>query len=184
MACICSSASRRIISPSSACHCCRRLISCDRKEASSVEFRFAHRQRPDLRSFPRKRESRGRELGQRAGSPLPRLGMHTSRIALVVSCEGACHTVPSPHVGEGQGEGWRQSTRCEADPVQVRDIESAVIESRIGDTVRCLLYPSPCPSPTWGQGNRIWKKWARGTIRQTECLERTQGPFSFRFWSV
>src|SRR6266446_8560280 len=76
--------------------------------------------------------------------------MHTSRIAQVLSCEGACHTVPSPHVGEGQGEGWRQGTRCEANPVQVRDIESAVIESRIGDTGRCLLYPPPCPSPTWG----------------------------------
>jgi hypothetical protein len=23
------------------------------------------------------------------------------------SCEGACRTVPSPHVGEGQGGGWR-----------------------------------------------------------------------------
>src|SRR5258705_5600241 len=31
-----------------------------------------HRHRTNLRSFPRKRESRGRELGQRTGSPLPR----------------------------------------------------------------------------------------------------------------
>src|SRR5919198_6211506 len=26
-----------------------------------------------------------------------------------VSCEGACPTVPSPLVGEGQGEGWRRT---------------------------------------------------------------------------
>src|SRR5882672_4442868 len=31
-----------------------------------------HRHRTNLRSFPRKRESRGRKLGQRTGSPLPR----------------------------------------------------------------------------------------------------------------
>src|SRR5882757_10019157 len=31
-----------------------------------------HRHRTNLRSFPRKRESRGRELGQRTGSPRPR----------------------------------------------------------------------------------------------------------------
>src|SRR5258705_4261294 len=29
------------------------------------------------------------------------------RQAHCVSCEGALHTVPSPLVGEGQGEGWR-----------------------------------------------------------------------------
>src|SRR5882762_4779060 len=39
--------------------------------------------------------------------------------------------------------------------LQVRDIESAVIESRIGDTGRCLLYPPPCPSPTLGGGNAV-----------------------------
>src|SRR5262245_9528826 len=30
-----------------------------------------------------------------------------------VSCEGARHTVPSPLVGEGQGEGWLPSTERE-----------------------------------------------------------------------
>src|SRR6266478_1941848 len=97
--------------------------------------------------------------------------MNTCRIAKVVSCEGACHTVPSPHVGEGQGEGWRQSTRCEADPVQVRDIESAVIESRIGDTGRCLLYPPPCPSPTWGEGT-LWHRSAQWQASIRVCARR------------
>jgi hypothetical protein len=31
-----------------------------------------------------------------------------------VSCEGAGPTVPSPLVGEGQGEGWRRSAEREA----------------------------------------------------------------------
>jgi hypothetical protein len=30
-----------------------------------------------------------------------------------VSCEGACLTVPSPLVGEGQGEGWRRDPSVE-----------------------------------------------------------------------
>ena len=33
-----------------------------------------------------------------------------------VSCDDACHTVPSPLVGEGQGGGWRQNTEREASP--------------------------------------------------------------------
>src|SRR5215470_7414024 len=38
-----------------------------------------------------------------------------SRMCGTMSCEGASLTVPSPLAGEGQGEGWRQSTTREAE---------------------------------------------------------------------
>src|SRR3981081_1223545 len=47
-------------------------------------------------------------------SPLARARIHISPIPQVLSCEGARHTVPSPLVGEGQGEGWRQIAEPEA----------------------------------------------------------------------
>src|SRR6266436_2069485 len=61
-----------------------------------------------------------------------------------VRCEGACPTVPSPLVGEGQGEGWRRNSEREA-----------CLVHRLTNNMKqrsCLFYPSPCPSPARGEG--------------------------------
>src|SRR5262245_26940001 len=61
-----------------------------------------------------------------------------------VSCECSCPTVPSPLAGEGQGEGWRRNTEHEAR-----------LTHRLANNMKqrpCVFYPSPCPSPTRGEG--------------------------------
>src|SRR5882762_4150168 len=70
----------------------------------------------------------------------------------MLACQWAerCHSVPSPHVGEGQGEGYNKQR-----PVSpIRDSITALSISRTctgfaSHRVLCR-HPSPCPSPTWG----------------------------------
>src|SRR5262245_15799140 len=88
--------------------------------------------------------------------------MTTSQTSLIVSCEGTCPTVPSPHspsqtgvnalmVGKGQGEGWRQIAApkvCEppkrfglADPIWDRK------------QLPCCVVPLSLSRPHKGGGN-------------------------------
>src|SRR5689334_13646646 len=86
--------------------------------------------------------------------------MHTSLEvgpqALRVRCEGACHTVPSPLAGEGQGGGWPRSTELKARP----RLETARFAGSLDrKPVAALLYPPPCPSPARGEGT-LWRRSA------------------------
>src|SRR6266478_1941849 len=75
----------------------------------------------------------------------------------MLACHWAerCHSVPSPHVGEGQGGGYNKQR-----PVSpIRDSITALSISRTctGSASHRVLcrHPSPCPSPTWGEGT-VW----------------------------
>jgi hypothetical protein len=86
--------------------------------------------------------------------------MQTSTRMLVRGWAEQCHSVPSPHVGEGQGEGWRRAPR--ANLLQRADSEnqeswSGVCQASDWKQPQCLLYPPPCPSPTWGEGT-LWHR--------------------------
>src|SRR5258705_11668898 len=61
------------------------------------------------------------------------------------------NSVPSPHVGEGQGGGTTGTASvCYADPTNIR--------SRFLSSSRLVFHrhPPPCPSPTWGEGT-VWR---------------------------
>jgi hypothetical protein len=68
------------------------------------------------------------------------------------SCKGACPTVPSPLVGEGQGEGRRRRIERKACLVHRRKNDCI---SRIADMKqrRCVLFFTPLPVPP-PQGGR------------------------------
>jgi hypothetical protein len=94
----------------------------------------------------------------------------SGRRAYRVRCEGARHMVPSPLVGEGQGEGWPQSTEDEAPPdwrtvngcragligSWIRTKSSAAIPLSLslphkgGGNVVALLCPFPRNAPAYG----------------------------------
>src|SRR5689334_23657612 len=84
--------------------------------------------------------------------------MHTSLEAGAyrVRREDARHMVPSPRVGEGQGEGWPQSTEDEAPPnwKTANGRWAGLIRSWIRPKTSAAV-PSPCPSPTRGEGT-LW----------------------------
>jgi hypothetical protein len=94
----------------------------------------------------------------------------SGRRAYGARCEGARHMVPSPLVGEGQGEGWPQSTEDEAPPdwrtvngcragligSWIRTKSSAAIPLSLslphkgGGNVVALLCPFPRNAPAYG----------------------------------
>src|SRR5215813_8940571 len=85
--------------------------------------------------------------------------MHTSLEIPQTHCmsgEGARPTVPSPLVGEGQGEGWAMKHRARGlSRAKSRERRlAAFVRSRLR-TDAALLYPSPCPSPNKGGGNAV-----------------------------
>ncbi len=85
--------------------------------------------------------------------------MHTSLEvyprAHCVSCEGACPTVPSPLVGEGQGEGWRRLTGREACPDASTEAGCICLLDRRyrADAVR--VVPLSLSLPHKGGGNAV-----------------------------
>jgi hypothetical protein len=91
-----------------------------------------------------------------------------------LSCEGWCHTVPSPLVGEGQGEGWRRTPSVRFLRLQTRkDSWLNFLERRLKQK-QCVFYPSPCPSPTRGEGT-LWHGSAqplRGSSDMAELRRR------------
>src|SRR5215470_11461383 len=66
-----------------------------------------------------------------------------------MSCEDACPTVPSPLVGEGQGEGWRRCTENEGWLRLARRV------GRRYEPQAALLPPLPVPPPHKGGGNAV-----------------------------
>jgi hypothetical protein len=78
-------------------------------------------------------------------------------LAIVVSCEDARHTVPSPLVGEGQGEGWLRSKEPEAGPLQrINNSDSLHLFGLIYPTnaVR-IVVPLSLSLPHKGGGNAV-----------------------------
>src|SRR5437867_2214314 len=68
-----------------------------------------------------------------------------------------CHSVPSPHVGEGQGGGYNTHRICFLS--DARQMQTAVVlESahRLSSGSALCRHPPPCPSPTWGEGT-VWR---------------------------
>jgi hypothetical protein len=111
-----------------------------------------------------------------------------------VRCEGARHMVPSPLVGEGQGEGWPQSTEDGAPPdwrtangcvagligLWIRTKSSAAaplslsLPHKGGGNVVALLCPSPRNAPASGFEMCAWRGAQPGT--HTPCPIRFARP--------
>src|SRR5882672_8319796 len=89
------------------------------------------------------------------------------------SCEGASHTVPSPHVGEGQGGGWRRRTAREpafsAQFPEIRSLGAGFCPASDWKQPLCSLYPPPCPSPTWGEGTLWHRSSTPLTLHSRSC---------------
>jgi hypothetical protein len=80
----------------------------------------------------------------------------SGRRAYGARCEGARHMVPSPLVGEGQGEGWPQSTEDEAPPDwrTVNGCRAGLIGSVDTNQKQRCYTPLPVPPPQGG-GNVV-----------------------------
>src|SRR5215470_11133487 len=78
-----------------------------------------------------------------------------------------CHIVPSPLVGEGQGEGYNNAAT-----IRLVSLKAVSRRCRIGTGLafRVRRHPSPCPSPTRGEGT-MWRAPSRLT-QGTELLQR------------
>src|SRR5258708_30335919 len=73
-----------------------------------------------------------------------------------VSYEGACPTVPSPHVGEGQGEGWRRNTEREVRPVHKRENDGCLhLLDRRYETEAVRVVPLSLSLPHRGGENAV-----------------------------
>src|SRR6266702_3164014 len=90
--------------------------------------------------------------------------MNTSRAyARMLACDWAelCHSVPSPLVGEGQGEGYNTHCLCFVSAVQ--QMRPAVALESTHETGLALNAPSPPLSlslPHKGGGNRAARTFA------------------------
>src|SRR5262249_41023581 len=79
--------------------------------------------------------------------------MHTSTRMLVCGWAERCHSVPSPLVGEGQGEGYNKHSICFASQVQHMQ-PAAVLGSVHGSKLSALCVvatPLPVPPPQGGR---------------------------------
>src|SRR5215831_3268204 len=79
--------------------------------------------------------------------------MHTSARMLVCGWAERCHSVPSPLVGEGQGEGYNKYSICFASEVQ--HIQPATVLGSVhGSKLYALCFvatPLPVPPPQGGR---------------------------------
>src|SRR5262249_1429786 len=67
------------------------------------------------------------------------------------SCEGAHHTVPSPLVGEGQGEGWRRSTERDRSQHRRERVGCTFVQAQIRNRCSACSTPLPVPPPQGGR---------------------------------
>src|SRR5262249_37120213 len=110
--------------------------------------------------------------------------MHTSLEVLqahCMRCEGACHTVPSPLAGEGQGEGWRQGTEPKVSPVQKdsRPTAGAHLLGHRYKTKAVRVVPPSLSLPRKGGGNHVAPLCPTANQRTRRCvhaLARKRGP--------
>src|SRR5215813_1954102 len=83
----------------------------------------------------------------------PSLEVHPQ--AHCLSCEGACHSVPSPLVGEGQGEGYNNSAASLLESAINNGAQPSFSSPCTSLALGARRHPSPCPSPTRGEGT-LW----------------------------
>src|SRR5262245_31051405 len=83
--------------------------------------------------------------------------MHTSTRTLVCGWAERCHVVPSPLVGEGQGGGYNTHYLCFVSAAQQMQAccRYRVFLHRTNFALVPCRHPSPCPSPTRGEGT-VW----------------------------